>query len=503
VIYRDLLKHSSIYGLGQILSRIASILLLPLYTNYLSPAQYGTINLLDITIGLLAMLVGAGMSSAVSRYHFETDDPSERNRVWGSGFIFLALTSTLALAVAWLFRDQLAILTLGKDEPNGGYFYSLTLATLWFNVLAELANTYLRVHKWSVLYLACSVGRLLFNIALNVLFLVVLQRGVAGILLGNLCAAAASAGVLLAVVAFSERRLAFRWSLMGKLLHFGAPLIGTALLGWLIHSGDRYILVHWVSKEQVGIYALASQMGQGINTLFHMPFVFIWTVVIYEIAKQPNAKEIYARVFDCYVSLLALIMLGVSLFAGPILRVLAAEDYSSAADLVPIVCLSYLLFSMHKHFEVPALLAKRTVSMLPSSLVAAALTIGLNWLLIPWWGILAAAWVRVAAFAAFSFVGLLIYRRIDRYDYPLLRIGVRLAGMMATYLGLRPLGQLGVPPLAIWAVSAFAWMAWAILLFGPLLWQVYRTWQVSRLEAGRALGGRGQLVAALETVLEK
>ena len=159
-------------------------------------------------------------------------------------------------------------------------------------------------------------------------------------------------------------------------------------------------------------------------------------------------------------------MLAVSLFARPILQLLASASFERAADLVPIVCLAYVVYSLHNHFQVPALLRKRTVSLLPAAVCAALLNIGLNLLLIPRWGMVAAAWVSVATFAAYSFVGLWLYRRIDRYDYPLLRSGAVVAAMIATYGGCR---WLGVPswdrPWTL-GIPALAWVTWAVGLGG-------------------------------------
>ena len=83
--YRDLLKHSGIYGLGQILSRLASFLLLPIYTNYLRPADYGCIAILDLTVGILGILIGTGMGAAITRYHFEFSSDIDRRKVWWTG----------------------------------------------------------------------------------------------------------------------------------------------------------------------------------------------------------------------------------------------------------------------------------------------------------------------------------------------------------------------------------------------------------------------------------
>src|SRR5688572_3204180 len=107
-IYREIFKHSSVYAAGQILSRIASLLLLPLYTRYLTPADYGVMSILDITLSIFGFLAAAGITSAVIRYHFDAAYKDSQHALWTTG---LFLTATLALpqlALALLLRDPLA-----------------------------------------------------------------------------------------------------------------------------------------------------------------------------------------------------------------------------------------------------------------------------------------------------------------------------------------------------------------------------------------------------------
>ena len=90
----DLIKHSAIYGLGQVLARITSFLLLPIYTRYLTPADYGVIAIMDFVATILAILIGAGMSNAATRYHFDVKSEEERNSVSWTGLTFLLGIST-------------------------------------------------------------------------------------------------------------------------------------------------------------------------------------------------------------------------------------------------------------------------------------------------------------------------------------------------------------------------------------------------------------------------
>jgi len=483
-IYRDLLKHSSIYGVGQILSRLASILLLPVYTSFLRPADYGVIAILDLVGGLLAILVGGGMASAVNRFHFETDDPREQSCVWWTGLLFLCLASTCFVLPCWLIRDLLASWVLGSGFAAGPHFLTLALLTVWFTCVGQLPDTYLRVRKWSGLSVALSLVRLLLNIALNVVFLWKYQLGIEGILLGNLITGAVLTVILCGIQMRCERTIAVDRVLLGKLLHFGAPLIATALLSTVMHQADRYLLRLYLTLDEVGVYSLAYQVGQGVNTLCLMPFSAIWGTVVYEIAKQPDARRIYARVFEYFVYGLGLMMLGASLVAEPLLSLLTPNDYAGASHLIPVVCLAYLFFSLHEHFRVPVLLARRTHSLIPVYLLAAAVNIAANLILIPVLRGAGAAWASVLTFAVFSSVGLLSYRRLERYPYPFFRCGVALSGLCLTWVLCRQIVSVTGThhPAALVGLPVAVCSIWAVLLFGPLA----AAWIRSR-RAGSAL----------------
>ncbi len=467
--YRDLLKHSSIYGLGQILSRVASVLLLPVYTHVLTPSDYGAVAILDLTAALLSVLIGSGMAAAVTRFHFATEDERERDGVWWTGVAWIVVMASAVVLPLVLIREQLAVWTLGDAFPDGGLYYALALATLWFGTIGQVTETYLRVQKWSGRFVAISLGRLLVNVGLNVWFLVGLGWGVPGLLLGNLLATILTALVQFAVFARSRPRPTLDRGILGRLFHFGGPLVITALLSMLMHEADRYLLRLFLSMEEVGIYSLAYKIGDAINTLCLLPFGAIWGVVMYEIAERPDARQVYATVFKYFTFGMMTVMLGVALVAEPALGILAAEEYGAAADLVPIVLLAYVLFAMHSQFNVPAMLARRTVALLPAAAAGLLVNLLFNVLLIPRWGTYGAAWTSVLTYATFSFVGLTLYRRIDRYDYPFGRVFLIAAGIAATYLAFRLQVAPRVEGWTQIGVAAGVWLVWAAALFVPVV----------------------------------
>lgn len=464
--YRDLIKHSAIYGGGQLLSRVTSFLLLPIYTTYLRPSDYGVIAILDLVAALLGIVIVSGLISAINRYHFEAKSSKGRRQVWWTGMTFIVLISTILVVMGFVLRDGLARLILGPTVREGAFYVMLILAAFWLSSLGQLPAVYLRVLKRSGLFVGFSLGRLLVNITLNVYFLAVLDLGISGILLGNLISEFVNTLGLMSVFSYSLGAYSIDWSLGEKLWKFGAPLVITGLLSILMHQSNLYFLSVFLDLEEVGLYSLAYTIAQAVNALCLIPFAMIWSVLIYEIADQPNAKQVYVRVFEYFTYGVALVLLGVTLFSKSLLQIMVAPDFLPAARFIPILCLAFLIFSLHEHFKVPVLLAMRTADLIPVAAVATLVNIGVNLALIPLFGPVGAAWASVLTFVVYSCGGLWWYRKIDRYEYPLKKCTLVVVGMILSYMvfmGIEWFGaQIG------WTVVAgtLIWLVWAIGLFG-------------------------------------
>jgi O-antigen/teichoic acid export membrane protein len=432
--------------------------------RYLVPADYGVIAILDLTAGVVGVIIGSGMGAALNRYHFNEENDRDRNRIWWTGLTFVALLSTAIVLSLSLFRETLAHITLGSAVKDGGFFYALLLPTIWFSSIGQLCETYLRARKWSGVSVGIALIRLVLNMGLNLYFLIALQWSITGVLLGNLITGATTTVFVLVIMVRCLGRFVFHWPLLPKLWRFGTPLVATSLLSIIMHQSDRYFILLFLDLDHVGVYSLAYTVGQGINTLVLVPFAAIWNVTAYEIAQRENARRVYAQVFECFFYGLALIMLGVALFARPIIGILVPSNYIAAADLIPIICLAYIFFSFHEHFKVPVMLARRTSELLPVFVITVFAAMLLNLSLIPLAGIVGAAYASLLSFVTFSFAGLWRYRRVERYEYPLKRCLIVLTGLVLTYVGYEKLSgeQLAYSEIG---TGIMVWVIWGIALF--------------------------------------
>jgi O-antigen/teichoic acid export membrane protein len=478
--FRQILRHTTVFSVGAILSRLASILLLPLYMRYLHTADYGVIAIVDLTVGLLGIAGSAGIAAAAMREHFRSDDPDHVSRVWWTAFATVALIATAVVAPPLAATKALAGVAFGGTLEQGSYYFALALPTLWVGILTNLLETYFRAEKSSTLLVGINLGRLLLNVALNVTFLVWFEMGVAAVLWGNLLTGLATCVAELAVFCRQRGRIQVDWSLVWPFWRYGWPLMLFGLLSMLMHEADRYILSAFSNLEQVGLYSVAYQIGQGANAMIIMPFMTIWSALVFEVARQPERELVYARVFKHFAIGLALLLLLASFCAGPILQLVAPPEYAAARDIVPIVCLAYLFFSIHEQFRVPALITNRTVAMLPVVSLAVVVNLGLNLLLITPFGAAGAAWASVGTFVVFSGAGLLRYRQLERYPYPLVRVGIAVGGMVVTY-AIYDAFAARIDSVAVeMLIAGILWLAWVGAMFGRVLRELIATgsWRV-------------------------
>ena len=430
---RDLLKHSSIYAVGQILTRMVSVLLLPLYTHCLTTADYGVVGILDTTAAILALMIGGGMVTAVTRFHFERPSEEDHDRTWWTGLTWVGFASLVVLTPLWIGRHTLVGLILPQSVPNGEWLYSLTLATILVQLIGQLVDGYLRVLKWSGVFVMISLGRLLLNVSLNVWFLVGMKYGVEGLLIGNLIASFAHTLVLLGVFVCTRGPYQVSLSLARQLLRFSAPLMVTAFLAMLMHESNRYILVYLVSAGDLGVYAFAQKIGFAVNTLCLLPFSSIWQVAIYDINRQKNADEVFAQVFGWFVSALGVLLLGAALTVHPVLPLLTPDAFGPAVDLIAVILLSLFVYGLQIQFEVPAMLAKRTSLLVPGSLAGVIINLIFNSALVPYLGLWGAAWSSVATYAAYSFTTLFLGNKVRPLAYPWRQSLGAAAGLVTSY----------------------------------------------------------------------
>mgnify|MGYP001094743680 CR=1 FL=1 len=409
-----ILFHSFVYWLGVVISKLASFILVPVFTHHLSPSDYGTLELITTTTGVFALLIGGRLNSALFRFYHTAKTAEEKNEVVSTALL-LGSGAALAFGVALhLTAEFFSRLVLKSDE--GALFFQIMFASMLLGIVQDLGLAYLRVKERSVLFAAVNLLRVVLMLSLNTVFIVYFHMGIMGALLGP-----AIAGVLFTpVILYATLRqtgVAFSAGLSWQLLKFSAPLVPAALAMFIVHFSDRYILREFGTLEAVGLYAVAYKFGMLVSTLVGQPFSLIWGNRLHSYYWHENRDALYNETLSGLTFALCLVALGISLFIEPVLALMTPPEYWEAGRLVPIIAFGYVLFVLHSISCAPFQSEAKTGKLAIISIGTAVLSLLSSLALIPFAGALGAA---VATALAFGFM--LVWSRLEALRFSPLRI---------------------------------------------------------------------------------
>jgi len=392
-----LARHSLIYGFGNLLNGIASFLLLPVYTRFLTPHDYGIKELVGLTTDVIGILMATAISSAVYRFYFEYESEEDRFEVISSAILAIASIGLMGLTGLFALSKPLAAVVL--DSPELSHFFMISFCSMWFQSLNGISYDYLRATQRSLQFIMYSFGKLILAIILNIYFICFLKIGVLGVLLSTLIT---SILMTLLLTAPLLRKTGFRISRnkIVEMVRFGLPMIISQMGAFVVHLSDRFFIKNYCSIADAGLYSLGYRFGALPANFISAPFNQIWMPRRFELCKQEGAERIFGR------------CLAVSMLTREVLELISDPSYWSASGIVPIVALATTIFTFHYHFNIGILIEKKTKYLAYINSSNAVIVIALNFLLIPTFGIYGAA---VATLIAFMYKATLTYWLGSRY----------------------------------------------------------------------------------------
>ena len=483
-----LARSSLIYGLGNYGVKLVGFLLIPVYTRYLVPADYGVMALVSAFGQALFIFLNLGQSTALFRFYYEDDTPEGRERVIAGSLLIALVISTPITLLALTLSGTTARLLLGDATKAG--LVAVGILTVACRQLLRLPFAVLRADERDTRFATWSVVRTALSAVLAIVLVVGVQLGVWGVLLSQLLAEAICCAILVPPIA---RSLKAGWvgTEMREQLTFGLALVPGAMAAFTLDLSDRFFLRHYSNLEQVGLYSLGYRLGEII--FFVVAAVQLaWPQFVFANRKAPNAKELYTYATTYYLAGMLFLVLGLSALAPEIVQLMAAPQYRAAAPVVPWIALSGLCEGIRYVMTIGIMFQKRPIIRSMGMGVAGLVNVLLNLLLIPRYGMMGAAWATLGGFVTLIAIEMTVSHRFYPIPYQLGRFA-KLAGVAATLY----IASTLIPPGAPLAVAAMK-AAMVVVGFPALLWLV-RFFEPAELEhARRAYAGvRRRLVAGL------
>ena len=389
--YQTLAANTILMSVGTFGSKLLVFLMVRFYTGYLTPAEYGTADLITQTANLLIPLVSLDITDAVFR--FAAERRGGRTEAFSVGLRVITLGSAGLLLVIALLQGVPAV------RAYGFLLASFVIASCCHALCAH----FVRARGNTALFAAQGLFNTALFIGLNVLFLAVFHWGIRGYVLSTTVANLITTGLLV----FRARLwryagLAPRRGLRRQMLRYCIPLIPTAVFWWIMGVSDRYMVKWFLGSDANGIYAVAYKIPT-ILTILATVFMDAWQLSA--IAESDGDRQVhlqfYGRIWDAFAAAVFLGAGGIIALSPLLIRLLAEESYYSAWQYIPVLTLSMAAAAFSNFMGSVYVVTKQSKASFWTSLVGAGSNIVLNLWLIPQIGLQGAAATFLSCLAVF------------------------------------------------------------------------------------------------------
>ncbi len=445
VHFRRLSKDVLIYGSGRIAVQALGFLTVPVYTRLFSTSDYGVIESIGAFASVVALVASLGMESASQRSFFDYTpiQADERRGVLSTAFWTLLVWSGIlgiSLSLGRIFVSKTLL-----ESSNFSLLVGLAMLTIPVSITSNYFREILRMRHQperfailSVINGLAFVGSSLYLVAMRGLGLLGYYLGA---LTGSLVAQVASWWVVRDGIHLTFNRRELR-----VMLAYGLPLVPVAASMLVLQVADRFFLLHYASTSEVGLYSLSVRLSNLL--LFGVTaFGSAWSPFMLELYNRDPSQErsVRAQTLTLVTLVLCIGSVCLSVFAREFFLTVTDPAYENSYRAVALLCGSIVALGMNSVIMSGITLSRQTHYFTRYTIIAAVINLGLNFLVIPPWGMVGAATATFLSYVLLSVLYTYRAQVLDPAPFDYRRLGVILAvsaaaAALGTFLHFAPLG---------------------------------------------------------------
>ena len=435
---KSLAKDTAIYGMSSILGRFLNYLLVPLYTSNISAASggYGIITNLYAYTALLLVILTYGMETTFFRYANKTNEDPQK--VYSSTLIMVGFTSLLFIVLVSIFLQPLSGVMGYSDHSS---YVWVMAATVSIDAFQCIPFAYLRYKKRPIKFAALKLLFIAFNIALNLLYFVVLpdlyksypeviqhvyspETGVGYAFYINLvCTASITFFFYKELTGF---KYTFDKELAKRMLSYSWPILILGIAGILNQTAD-FILFPYLYKggqahQQLGIYGAASKIAM-IMAMITQAFRYAYEPFVFGKGNDKDNRETYAIAMKYFIIFTLLAFLAVMGYIN-ILRHIISRYYWEGLKVVPIVMAGMIMMGIYFNLSFWYKLIDKSIWGAYFSGIGCSVLILINIIFVPQYGYMACAWAGLIGYATAMTLSYFVGQKKYPINYPLKSIGI-------------------------------------------------------------------------------
>jgi O-antigen/teichoic acid export membrane protein len=400
---KELFSHTAIYGVGIMLNKFLSFLLIPIYTYYFTPADLGLYNLIQSLWLFIILLYVYGMETSFIKFFIDAKEDKLKTKIYSTSLLLISSTSLIFSVILYFLSGSISSLIGFENIEKGKYLLKILSVLLFFDTISRFPLLLLRAELKAKIYLYLSLSTLIVNLFFNVLFIIFFHLNVEAILYSYIISVIYTliAGIFITKKFFS---FSFSFKEAKEMVIYGNKFIYFGLFLLLIDVSDRFFLKYFFDESIVGIYSANYRLGS-VMSLAIAAFRFSWTPYFLNIAENPDNKKIIAGTFTYFIFAGLFLFLFFSFFTEPIVKLsfggfsLLDSKYYGGLVIIPVILISYFFSGLFANLNVVPFYSNKTSILLLISLEGFAINIVLNILLIPKFQMLGAAYSTLFTYA--------------------------------------------------------------------------------------------------------
>jgi O-antigen/teichoic acid export membrane protein len=380
-----------IYGSGLALNYGIGFILLPIYSRLMPTGQYGTLEILNRTIEIVSLLLLTQYGITYIRFFRDKADEEYRRRVTSTSMYIVTVIAGATAAVMILLRVPLSQLLF--NTPDHGNYVVLVAVRYVFDMSFIVPLLYYQATEQPAKYIVVSTTRFATTLILNITLLTMMDDKVAAVLWAQILSVAIFF-LTVGVWVFLHSARALDAILTKQILKFTWSFSFLGLFGFVVSSGDRFVLNKYCGESAVGVYSAGYRIAQMLSVIIFSPIVRAWSPRLVEQLRSADGPKQLARLTSVSVLLYCAAGLALSIYARELVSVFLGPNYYACYAIVPVIVLAYFFQGFALFVDGGIFYSKKTHLKI-WHWVTTVVCVGLYFLLIPRYCGMGAAWAAV------------------------------------------------------------------------------------------------------------
>lgn len=382
---RFVFKQSFIYSIGNTLTKLSGVLLIPLYLDYINEEEFGVVTLFETIFQFILILSGWGVKGGFTRWYHEMKNSREKKQLFFTAWSFNFGTSSLSVVLPGIFLFLFSFEILQYEVSSSLIFYFL--AGTFFRLLYDVPFYFLKLEQKAVEQTIWTTLNLLLLLGFTYYFLAFKKTGLTGIYQAQMLAHLLT---LLAMTPMMVRNMSptFLAPLLKEMIHYGFPLAISSILTTVLTLSDRHIINQYQNLGEVAGYSMAFKVANLVQMIVVTSLITSYSNYFFKTLHEKESMAFFQKFMKLFLVLITVSGLGIVLFSPEIIYVVSMgrEFFQASVLLVPILIAGLLFSGMRQLFTLPLNKHKKTRLISIIMITTALINIGFNFLLVPAFG---------------------------------------------------------------------------------------------------------------------